>query len=420
MTQTYNSTGYTRPFGFGRLLFRWRASIWKSIWVELSIWLALFYFIAIIYWSLPSDNKRTFEKLVLDWGSYNGTSVTVVTFALGFYVTQSFTRWWDQWNNIPWIDPLAHAINGGIRKQATKKGAESKITETEILMIRRTLIRYVNLTQALTLQTVSECVGSEMKGIQSLMKLGLLTQEEAKAIQNTAHDTHVYFIPLTWAVNLLTDAYDKGVVNERMHEMIMKRIEKFRTWCGNLLAYKWIPIPLIYTHVITVAVYFHFMIELVGGQFLDPDQHYEGHLLNWGVPVFDIATFVILVGWLKAAELMKHPMGLDDDAFEVSWIMKRNIDVGLDIVSGRFGKYPTLTKDKFFDTVRPLGKGPRRPGVNTLSFGAEHKGITKSMVRNRNGSYAALDDDELFDPAGAYDPPADAGSKTENLGAPLI
>ena len=266
MTQTYNSCGFVRPFGFGRLLFRWNASIWKAIWFELFLWLAVYYFIMIIYWSLPHKNKQTFENVALDWQEYNSTSVTVITFALGFYVTQSFDRWWNNWLNIPWIDPAAQAITAGVRPLKDKSSGDEKA-----LMIRRTLVRYLNLAAALTFQTCSERVGSEYKGIESLKKIGLLTENEAREILNTQFDTHIYFIPITWAVNLLSKAHEEGYVNERMHEMCMKRIEQFRTWCGNLLAYKWVPIPLIYTQVITVAVYFYFLVELVGGQFLVRD-----------------------------------------------------------------------------------------------------------------------------------------------------
>ena len=338
----------------------------------------------IIYWSLPHKNKQTFENVALDWQEYNSTSVTVITFALGFYVTQSFDRWWNNWLNIPWIDPAAQAITAAVRPPKDKSSGDEKA-----LMIRRTLVRYLNLAAALTFQTCSERVGSEYRGIESLKKIGLLTENEAREILNTQFDTHIYFIPITWAVNLLSKAHEEGYVNERMHEMCMKRIEQFRTWCGNLLAYKWVPIPLIYTQVITVAVYFYFLVELVGGQFLDPNKGYPGHRLDWGIPVFDTIMFVILVGWLKAAELMKHPFGLDEDAFELMWILNRNVDVGYNIVTQRFDSMPTLTKDKFWSTARPLGQSPRRPGATTLAFGAEHKKVDTSILfRARKKSYA--------------------------------
>eukprot|EP00939_MAST-03C_sp_MAST-3C-sp1_P004899 g4899.t1 len=182
MTVTYNSTGYMRPFGFCRLLFRWSASIWKAIWIELAIWLAIYYVIMIIYWSLPSDNKRTFEKLVLDWEQYNTTSTTVITFALGFYVTQSFERWWSCWNNIPWIDPLAHAVNGGVRN-VKSKSSSSADDEEKMKIVRRTIVRYANLASALVFQTTSERIGSELKGARSLIDpLGLATEEEVKML----------------------------------------------------------------------------------------------------------------------------------------------------------------------------------------------------------------------------------------------
>jgi len=406
MTITYNSTGYVRPFGFGRLLFRWRASIWKAIWVELAIWLVVYYAITVLYWSLPSKNKRDFEHLVLDWERYNTNSVALVTFALGFYVSQSYTRWWDTWTNIPWIDSVAHAVNAGVTFDKKQPGQEEKS-----LMLRRTIIRYLNLASALTYQTISERVGAEYAGLPALINMGLLTEDEAQEILATDFDTHVYFIPITWAVDVVAEARQAGNISDRMHKLLIQRIETWRSKLGNLIGFHWIPLPLVYTHVVTTAVYFHFFIEIIAGQFLDPSQNYEGHTLDWGFPMFDVSTFVVLVGWLKSAELMKHPFGLDEDAFELMWILKRNVDVGFGIVTKYYRKAPKLVRDKFWGKKRPLGESPKRPNVTTLSFGAEHKHITKKMLRKRQSYMEAPSETKTQMDSSVYTPPtADLGS----------
>lgn len=421
MTVSYNSTGYVRPFGFGRLLFRWRGSIWKAIWVELMIWLAFYYMIATVYWVLPSHNKRQFEKLVVDWEAYNLTTTTVITFSLGFYTTIGFNRWWDSWQNVPWIDSMAMALNAAVHPTKEESGDEA-------VVVRRTVVRYLNLAAALVYQTVSERVGAEHSGLESLQKLGLLTGEEAHEIKSTPFDTHVYFIPIMWAVNIVTAETRKGRVNSRLHEVMLDRIEKYRYQLGVLLSYKWIPVPLVYTHVVTAAVYFHFAIELISGQMLDPAQNIPGHTIMWGFPMFDTIMFVVLVGWLKSAELIKHPFGLDEDAFEIMWILKRNIDVGFNMVTHRHAKFPPLTKDRFWGVERPLGLSPLRPNVNTLSFGKEHKHISPKVLSAKRESYVdpseiAVHSSRRMSPVEVYVPPMAQDinrSFTEEAKQPLI
>jgi len=40
-----------------------------------------------------------------------------LSFVLGFYVSIVMTRWWDQYNSIPWPDPLAVYVSAHIHGQ---------------------------------------------------------------------------------------------------------------------------------------------------------------------------------------------------------------------------------------------------------------------------------------------------------------
>ena len=58
-------------------------------------------------------------------------------------------------------------------------------------------------------------------------------------------------------------------------------------------------ILLLSLQVVTLAVYTFFFACLIGRQFLDPAQGYQGHDLDLYIPVFTLLQFFFYSGWLK-------------------------------------------------------------------------------------------------------------------------
>lgn len=353
MTVRYNSIGYTRPFGFARLIFRWHGSIWKAIWLELAIWLGLYYFISFAYrlsWvSVATDSpssKVTFEHMVLDWNTNN--TIVPVTFVLGFYTSIMFTRWWAQFQSIPWIDPLAQALNISFKDDPSS------------LLMKRSIVRWINLAACLVYQDASTRIKKVYPDLSSLVRLGVLTQEEKAELTESPHDTHQFFLPYSWCHALINKAQDKNMIRSDIHvRLIFDQLEVQRRGHGNILGYGWVAIPLLFTQVASAAVYFHFALALISEQFLDPTMNYPGHETDWGIPFFSMMRIITIVGWLKANELMKHPFGEDEESIEIDWIIRRNLDVGLDIVTRQSNRLPgTLAKDKNWEI--------RTPGMDQL------------------------------------------------------
>ena len=134
---------------------------------------------------------------------------------------------------------------------------------------------------------------------------------------------------------------------------IIKEINKFRSGCGGLLDYDWISIPLVYTQVVTLAVYSFFLSSLMGRQFLDVEKGYDGHEVDLYVPVFTFLQFFFYMGWLKVAEVLINPFGEDDDDFEMNWLIDRNLQVAYLIVDEMHAEHPELVKDQFWDEGVP-------------------------------------------------------------------
>ncbi|VDM59607.1 unnamed protein product [Angiostrongylus costaricensis] len=45
------------------------------------------------------------------------------------------------------------------------------------------------------------------------------------------------------------------------------------------------------------------------------------------IPVFAIYEFIFFVGWLKVAQVMLNPFGMDDDDFDIDMLVERNLQV---------------------------------------------------------------------------------------------
>jgi len=109
---------YTLDSRFGgalrHLLLKWKGSIFKLVWMDLTVFLVLYGAISGLYrFGLSSEQQRLFEKIATYCEKY-GTLIPV-SFVLGFYVSLVIGRWWAQYKIVPWIDTLAMWVNTSIR-----------------------------------------------------------------------------------------------------------------------------------------------------------------------------------------------------------------------------------------------------------------------------------------------------------------
>ncbi|XP_049481923.1 bestrophin-3 isoform X2 [Panthera uncia] len=72
---------------------------------------------------------------------------TASCYFTGFYVTLVVNRWWNQFVNLPWPDRLMFLISSSVHG-----------SDEHGRLLRRTLMRYVNLTSLLIFRSVSTAV----------------------------------------------------------------------------------------------------------------------------------------------------------------------------------------------------------------------------------------------------------------------
>uniref|UniRef100_A0A7N5ZYY9 Bestrophin homolog n=1 Tax=Anabas testudineus TaxID=64144 RepID=A0A7N5ZYY9_ANATE len=339
MTVTYSSkVANATFFSFHRLLLRWKGSIYKLLYREFTLFVVLYTVLSVMYRLILSNyQKRLFEKLSIYCDRY--AEQIPVTFVLGFYVTLVVNRWWNQFVNLPWPDRLMFHISSCVQGK-----------DEYGRLLRRTLVRYVNLTSLLIFRSVSTAVCKRFPTMDHVVEAGFMTPEERKVYDNIRSPHLKYWIPAVWFCNLASKARQEGRIQDSMDlQNILNEMNRFRTWCATLFGYDWVGIPLVYTQVVTLAVYTFFFACLIGRQFLDPSRGYQGHDLDLYVPIFTLLQFFFYAGWLKVAEQLINPFGEDDDDFEANWIIDRNLQVSLLAVDEMHMNLPHMTKDMYWN-----------------------------------------------------------------------
>lgn len=110
---------YIRTLVAINLIFRWRGSVYKLVWADLLLFLFLYYLLNLIYrFVLNPTQKEYFEKVVNYCDTY-GTLIPL-SFVLGFFVNNVMTRWWNQYQSIPFPDNLALLVSATIKPEVSK------------------------------------------------------------------------------------------------------------------------------------------------------------------------------------------------------------------------------------------------------------------------------------------------------------
>ncbi|XP_045459613.1 bestrophin-4-like [Melitaea cinxia] len=352
MTVTYTGEVATcRGFGtFLKVLYRWRGSIYKLVWLDLLVFLLSYYILNLIYrLLLNEESKRTFEGVV-NYCSFHG-NVIPLSFVLGFYVTVVMNRWWNQYTTIPWPDSIAVFVSASIHGQ-DERGR----------LMRRTIMRYVCVCLTMVLINISPRVKKRFPTLNNLVEAGLLLENEKLILENLNNKfpkPSKHWLPIVWATSIVTRARKEGRIRDDFAvKTLIDELNKFRGQAGLLLSYDTISVPLVYTQVVTIAVYSYFITSALGSQWVDNKlQSHSSSVyisnIDLYFPIFTTLEFFFYMGWLKVAESLINPFGEDDDDFEVNWLIDRDLMVSYMIVDEMHHEHPELIKDQYWDEVFP-------------------------------------------------------------------
>ncbi|KAK6963423.1 Bestrophin-3 [Biomphalaria glabrata] len=365
MTIIYqNRVATTSLGGFLKLLKTWRGSVYKLMYKELIIFCVLYLFISLIYrLALPDEHKRVFEKIAIELRA--ASNIIPLSFILGFYVSFIVERWWTQFINVPWPDRTLFVMAAYLHG-----------TDERSRMMRRAVARYVMFALILICRNVSVSVMKRFPTLDHIVTAGFVTKEEIEMYEKVKCRYIKFWVPMVWANQVLVTARREGRIQTDFGlRMIIEYLADIRDKCSIMFVYDWITVPLVYTQVVTFAVYSYFATALIGQQYLDPGQKYEGYEGDFYFPGFTILQFLFYMGWLKVAEQMINPFGEDDDDFDINWLLDRHTDVAFCLTDQCYGFHPPFIQDGFWgDVSREVpytesSLGSIRPNFMGTTFG---------------------------------------------------
>jgi len=155
--------------------------------------------------------------------------------------------------------------------------------------------------------------------------------------------TSNWWKPIQWCTEILSDAHKKKLTaSPPSYNGLTGQVAAFRHSLTQVATYGHIPVPLVYTQVVTLAVYVYFVVSLVGEQWVVPTPSKETGLglvvknapdhIDLYYPFFLTFKFLFYFGWLRVAEALYNPFGEDDDDFELNDLFNRHWKVGMEIV----------------------------------------------------------------------------------------
>uniref|UniRef100_A0A0N4ZDG4 Bestrophin homolog n=1 Tax=Parastrongyloides trichosuri TaxID=131310 RepID=A0A0N4ZDG4_PARTI len=344
MTIAYNlDVSSTSTHGFLKILFRWRGSIWKSVYCEFLIWTIVYYIIMFIYRVLLTKSQmRIFELVAADCDKK--LDYIPLIFMLGFFVTIVVDRWKNIFFNIGFIDTVALVIG------LTVRGSDE-----ETIIHRRNMVRYLLLTQVLVYRDISVKVRKRFPTIQSIEDAGYFEPHERVLWEETKTKYSRYWIPVNWCFSLCQKLKKENKIeSDAALRQLTDEIKNHRIKLGTLCDYDWVPVPLAYPQVVFTAVRVYFVICLWSRQYLITEGTSQTSLIDMYVPFMTMLQLIFYMGWLKVAEALLNPLGEDDDDFEVNYIIDRNTGTGFCIVDMSYNEIPYQKLDKFVCNKGPM------------------------------------------------------------------
>lgn len=175
-------------------------------------------------------------------------------------------------------------------------------TDEDSTRIRHTVARYLVLYYTLAYRLVSNKIKKLFPTNDHLVKIELMTQEEKNILDGCPIADAQPELVYQWVIEIIREK----IGNQKI---ILDRMNDHRANIKLVTKHNDVPLPLVYTQTVTIAVYGYFAFALIGHQFakLDTTQ------VDIIVPVFTLLRFIFYIGWLKVAEYLSKPFGDDDD-----------------------------------------------------------------------------------------------------------
>ena len=215
--------------------------------------------------------------------------------------------------------------------------------------LRRTVMRYVNLSIVLVFRLVSSKVHARFPNYESLVHAKLMLPMEVERMKKCESETphEATWTPVLWALKLLQRARSEGKIKVEapVFASLVSAFDYIEEQNRKILNYGWVNFPLAYTQVATLSVYVYMLMSIFGSQYLQVPEGYKSsayndtgvvfsdrapfdkHTPDFIFPFYAIFEFIGYMGWIKVAEALLNPFGDDDEDFEINYLIDRNVQV---------------------------------------------------------------------------------------------
>jgi len=243
--------------------------------------------------------------------------ITMTVFLLGFYVSVVYTRWWNLYMSIPWPDDIAMTLRSAFPNQ-------------EDAELRNTSMRYMLLAQALSFMWISPEFMRKYPNLQSLIDVGLLTNEERDCLKSCfLEDVNdcSYWTPYLWFQNLMISS-EKLFPSDAILYKLLRDAQSYMGGLGSLFVISDVTTPLTYAQAITYMVWSLWVFTIFTRHTHESLNRKEDlHLAP--VPLFAMLVNFITLGLMKSCLIMAYPLGTNakDESFELLEYFERNVKV---------------------------------------------------------------------------------------------
>lgn len=264
-----------------------------------------------------------------------------LTFLLGFYVSLVVRRWWEQYVKLPWPDQLALVMRGVIIEK-DKENAR---------LMRKQIIRYCILSYVLCMRRLSLTMRERFPTLEDIVRSELMRPDEQARIGNEDQPERFgsrWWLPLKWNAEIIHKALGDGIITSASgYTNLLLFVSNYRSALNDVETYGHIQVPLVYSQVVTLAVYVYFAISLIGDQTLIARPGAAGpEPVHIWLPLFLSLKFLFFFGWLRVAETLYNPFGDDDEDFSMDELLDRHAKVAMEIVDDE-EPMPPIQKDDF-------------------------------------------------------------------------
>jgi hypothetical protein len=177
-----------------RLLFtRWKGSLLRLVWRDLFVFLSIFYALQVLYYFVCNAEYQKYFEALVEIATKDADRIPV-SFLLGFFVsngescvvfissdtdilffipTSVMARWWSQFEAIPSPSKIAVLVTTTIH-------GNDEVGR----VMRRTIMRYVNLSLVMVFRVLSPKVKTRYPRMDDLIEAGFITESELAVMKS--------------------------------------------------------------------------------------------------------------------------------------------------------------------------------------------------------------------------------------------